>query len=125
MDRVLAIGNPLHCDCPKRGAACNRLPITEAMARKSNRKQGKHRQTVPTRNTFAVKPAPPGTSHIHFRPLVRGLHLSSVVHSPHPSKTLAVNLCFPCCTFLFSYLDAPTCPEGPKPLSLPVPFDTF
>src|SRR6266446_8847025 len=71
-------------------------------SRKSDGKQCEHCQQFP--HEIHLQRNQRCQEHPHpLSALVRGLHLSSVVHPP-PLKTLAVNLCFPCCTFYLQLL---------------------
>jgi hypothetical protein len=95
-DRVLAIGNPLHCDSPN---AVQHIQASNygSDGRKSNREERKHCQQFP--HEIHLQRNQRRQEHPHpLSALILVLHLSSVAH-PLPLKFLAANLCFSCCTF--------------------------
>src|SRR6267378_1990768 len=106
---------------PTRGAACTSF-------RSQKRWPQIQRQTVrtppaiPTRNTFAAKPALPGTSTSTFGS--RPWSSSSLCSRSPLDLTLAFKLCF-ALSLLCHFLDARHCPKVLMGSLVPVLFDRF
>ena len=121
-DRVLAVGNPVHCQCP---ATVQHIHTSSRKrdSRKSHGKQHKHCQEFP--HEIHLQRDQHCQEHPHPLPaLVLGLHLFLYPPGTTPLHfgCWSISRILSCFT---TYLDASTREKGPTSPLVPVLFDTF